>query len=190
MKCSPLHCLTNLEGYNCQVHIWSCSFQTIINNIVWPGNILYVDSRWAPSNGGRQQAEKHMMPAGSFLQFLWLNLHKPCIGPFLVVACPLSPSLSTLTPAEDPSFPLLRFILIFPTVQLLWHLQLDHTLLTTNFRNKVTWAGGFHSQPSIYRFEGHLRFEMSGQRCTSFRVGRKSLHGINIVYYGSTYYVL
>lgn len=106
----PLHCFTNLEGYNCQVHIWSCSFQQLLRHSLTSEHTLCRPRHQAMEGVSKLKTHDACWKLSPvFMTKLAQTLH----WSFLVVACPLSPSLSTLTPAEDPSFPLLRFILSF-----------------------------------------------------------------------------
>ena len=122
-----------------------------------------------------------------------MNLCKPCIGPSLWSLAPHAPSFSTLTPAEDASFPLLRFMFSFQLLNLCG-VAAGSYFANHQFR-KQGHLGGFHGQPIIYAFEGHLRSSMYlnvRSKVKSSRVGRESLKACRIcickkyVYYGVT----
>ena len=172
----PLHCFTNLEGYDSQVHIFLhrplhgpgkiCNFQQLLCHSLTQTtrrsprtyfDILCVDR--APSNGRFQQPENTWCLLEVFSSLYDMNLCKPCIGPSLWSLAPHAPSFSTLTPAEDASFPLLRFMFSFQLLNFCgvaaWSYFANH-----QFR-KQGHLGGFHGQPIIYAFEGHLRSSMS-----------------------------
>ncbi len=87
-----------------------------------------------------------------------MNLCKPCIGPSLWSLAPHAPSFSTLTPAEDASFPLLRFMFSFQLLNLCG-VAAGSYFANHQFR-KQGHLGGFYGQPIIYAFEGHLRSSM------------------------------